>query len=95
MLTNSAASASSVAVTGVTITSGAGSGILTWFFSDTLLGGVDNCTGTNLAPGQSCTVTVDFSNVFSPRGVNRPGTITFTDSGAGNPQVGNLIGHAN
>jgi hypothetical protein len=27
--------------------------------------------------------------------VNRAGTITFTDQGAGSPQVGNLVGHAN
>jgi hypothetical protein len=94
-LTNSAASASSVAVTGVAITA-PGSGFLTWFFTDsTLFGGADNCTGTNLAPGQSCTVIVDFANLFAARGVNRLGTITFTDTAAGSPQVGSLIGHAN
>jgi hypothetical protein len=27
--------------------------------------------------------------------VNRAGTITFTDQGAGSPQSGALIGHAN
>ncbi|HMK22926.1 MAG TPA: hypothetical protein VK466_11375, partial [Terriglobales bacterium] len=95
-LTNSAASASSVAVTNVTVNSGAGSGILTWFFTDsTLLGGADNCTGVNLAPGASCTVVVDFTNVFAPRGVDHPGTITFTDTAAASPQAGGLVGHAN
>jgi hypothetical protein len=33
--------------------------------------------------------------VFSPRGVNRTGTITFTDNATGSPQSGVLIGHAN
>jgi hypothetical protein len=94
-LTNPAASASSVAVTGVSMTS-AGSGLFTWFFSDNaLFGGADNCTGTNLAPGASCTVVVDFTNVLSPRGVNRAGTITFTDTATGSPQSGGLVGHAN
>jgi hypothetical protein len=98
-LTNSATNQSSVAVTGVAVASGASvppSGLLTWFFSDsTLFGGADNCTGTNLAPGQSCTVIVDFTNTFAPRGVDRPGTITFTDTGAASPQAGSLTGHAN
>jgi hypothetical protein len=96
-LTNTtAAGGSSVAVAGVTVTSGAGSGILSWFFSDsTLFGGADNCTGVNLAPGDSCTVTVDFTNTFAARGVNRPGTISFADTATASPQVGNLVGHAN
>ena len=90
-----AAGGSSVAVAGVTLAS-PGSGLFTWFFSDgTLFGGADNCTGTNLAPGASCTVVVEFVNTFAPRGVDRPGTITFTDTGSGSPQVGSLIGHAN
>jgi hypothetical protein len=95
-LTNTtAASGSSVAVTGVTIAS-PGSGIFTWFFSDSpVFGGADNCTGTNLAPGASCTVVLGFVNTFAPRGVDRPGTITFTDTGSGSPQVGSFIGHAN
>jgi hypothetical protein len=93
-LTNTAAAGgSSVAVTGVTVSGGS---LLTYFFTDaSLLGGADNCTGTNLAPGASCTVTVDFVNVLSPRGVNRNGTITFTDTATGSPQAGALIGHAN
>jgi len=95
-LTNSAASASSVAVTSVAVTSGAGSGLLTWFLTDnTLLGGADTCTGVNLAPGASCTVTVDFTTVLAARGVDRPGTITFTDTATASPQAGALVGHAN
>src|SRR5262249_42622488 len=95
-LTNSAASASSVAVTNVAVTSGAGSGLLTWFLTDsTLLGGADPCTGVNLAPGASCTVTVDFTTVLAGRGVDRPGTITFTDTATASPQAGALVGHAN
>jgi hypothetical protein len=93
-LTNSAASASSVAVTNVGLSGGS---IITYFFTDTtILGGADNCTGVNLAPGASCTVTVTFTNInlFSPRGVNRAGTITFTDTATSSPQVGNLIGFA-
>lgn len=92
-LTNSAANQSSVAVTGVAVAPGVS---LTWFFSDsTVFGGADNCTGTNLAPGQSCTVIVDFTTLFALRGVDRPGTITFTDTGAASPQAGSLTGHAN
>ena len=96
-LTNTtAAGGSSVAVTNVSVASGAGSGLLTWFFTDsTLFGGADNCTGVNLAPGDSCTVVVDFTNLFAARGVNRPGTVTFTDTATGSPQVENLVGHAN
>jgi hypothetical protein len=72
-----------------------GGSALTYFFSVGALAGPDNCTGTTLAPGASCTVTVRFTNVTSPRGMNRAGTITFTDNGAGSPQSGALIGHAN
>jgi hypothetical protein len=94
-LANSAASASSVAVTGVSIAA-PGSGLFTWFFSDSaLFGGADNCTGTNLAPGASCTVVVDFVSALTPRGVNHLGTITFTDTATGSPQSGGLVGHAN
>ena len=86
-LTNSAASASSVAVTGVGVSGGS---MLTYFFNvDT-----DNCTGTNLAPGQSCTVVVRFTNVLSARGTNRAGTISVTDTATGSPQSGGLIGFA-
>jgi hypothetical protein len=73
-----------------------GGSILTYFFNvGALLAGPDNCTGTTLAPGASCTVTVRFTNVLSARGVNRAGTITFTDNAAGSPQTGTLTGHAN
>jgi hypothetical protein len=80
-----------------TVSSVAASGgsILTYFFSNGALAGPDNCTGTTLAPGASCTVAVRFTNVLSARGVNRTGTITFTDNAAGSPQTGALIGHAN
>jgi hypothetical protein len=40
-------------------------------------------------------VAVRFTNVLSARGVNRAGTITFTDNAAGSPQAGALVGHAN
>jgi hypothetical protein len=96
-LTNTtAAGGSSVGVTGVAIAS-PGSSFLTWFFSDSpIFGGADNCTGANLAPGDSCTVIVDFTNVLSPRGVDRAGTITFTDTATlPGTQVGSLVGHAN
>ncbi len=88
-LTNSAASASSVAVTNVAVSGGT---LVTYFFN--VVGGSDTCTGANLAPGASCTVGVRFTNVLSPRGTNRAGTITFTDTATGSPQSGNLIGFA-
>jgi len=89
-LTNTtAAGGSSVAVTGVSVTGGT---IFTYFF--TAVGGSNTCTGANLAPGASCTVGVRFTNVLSPRGTNRAGTITFTDTATGSPQAGGLIGFA-
>ena len=54
----------------------------------------DTCTGSNLAPGASCTVTVRFTNLFGARGTNRTGTVIFTDTATGSPQSGNLIGFA-
>ena len=71
-----------------------GGSILTYFFNVGALAGADNCTGQAIAPGASCTVTVRFTNISSARGTNRTGTITFTDSAAGNPQTSNLIGFA-
>jgi hypothetical protein len=68
-----------------------GGNILTYFFN----AGPDNCTGVPLAPGASCTVTVRFTTVFAARGVDRAGTITFTDNATGNTQSAALIGHAN
>jgi hypothetical protein len=84
---NAAAGGAQVTVTNLTT---AGGSVLTYFFSvDT-----DNCSGTVIAPGGSCTVIVRFTNVFSPRGSNRNGTITFTDSGVGSPQAVGLVGFA-
>ena len=92
-LTNaSPAGGTSFAVSNVAVANGTGGGILTWFFN--VVAGSDNCTGTSLAPGASCTVTVRFTNVLSARGVNRPGTISFTDSATGSPQTGGLVGFA-
>jgi hypothetical protein len=91
-LTNSATSTSQMTVTGVAVNS-PGGGLLTWFFN--AVAGQDTCTGTTLTPGQSCTVGVRFTNVSSASGVDRLGTIVFTDNGTGSPQTGNLIGHAN
>jgi hypothetical protein len=91
-LTNTAAAGgSSVAVTNVAATGGT---MLTYLFTNGSLAGPDTCTGQNIAPGTSCTVTVRFTNIGSARGTNRAGTITFTDTGAGSPQSGNLIGFA-
>jgi hypothetical protein len=59
-----------------------------------VVAGSDTCTGTTLLPGASCTVGVRFTTLLAARGANRTGTITFTDSGAASPQVGNLIGFA-
>ena len=93
-LTNTAAAGgASVTITNVSINSGTGSGALAWFFNG--VAGADNCTGATLAPGATCTVGVRFTNVGSATGVNRPGTITFTDNATGSPQTGNLVGHAN
>ena len=89
-LTSAATNAAQFTVTNV---AAAGGNVVTYFFN--VVAGSDNCTGTTLAPGASCTVTVRFTNVLSARGVNRAGTITFTDQGAGSPQVGTLTGHAN
>jgi hypothetical protein len=83
------AGGANVTVTNITVSGGS---ILTYFFN--VLAGSDTCTGAAIAPGASCTVGVRFTNVFSPRGVNRTGTITFTDSGTGTPQAGSLIGFA-
>jgi hypothetical protein len=86
----SAAGNSSVAITGTAV---AGGTFTTYRF--TVVPGSDTCTNTNLAPQASCTVGVQFTNIRSPRGTNRAGTITFTDTATASPQVGNLIGHAN
>ena len=80
----------------VTQAGGDQNGIDLWIGEDffNIVNGTDNCTGTTLAPGASCTVGVRFTNVAAPRGPNRTGTIRFTDSATGSPQTGNLIGIA-
>ncbi len=81
-------------VTSDTVTA-PGEGLLTWSLINGILAGPDTCTGATLAPGQSCTVTVRFTNVMAPRGVDHNGTISFTDNAAASPQSGALVGHAN
>jgi hypothetical protein len=93
-LTNTAPAGTGAQMT-VTSATASGGTIGTFFFNSGALAGPDTCTGATLAPAASCTVTVRFTNVASPRGVDRAGTITFTDSGAASPQVGALVGHAN
>ena len=89
-LTNTAAAGGSqVNVSNVSVSGGSG---LTYIFN-AIIGG-DNCSGVTLAPGGSCTVTVRFTNLAAARGTNRAGTITFTDTGSGSPQMGSLIGYA-
>jgi hypothetical protein len=46
-------------------------------------------------PGGNCTVSVRFTNTSAAVGVDRTGTITFTDNATGSPQSGALIGHGN
>jgi hypothetical protein len=88
---NAPAGGGQVAVTAVAV---AGAGIpaaLTWSFSPES----DGCTGRILQPQETCTVSVTFTNVLSPRGVTRNGTITFTESGATTASsVGQLRGFA-
>jgi hypothetical protein len=79
-----AAGGSDVAVTAVNV-SGAG---LIWAFTKT----TDNCTGTNLAPGGTCTVVVSFTRLGSVG--THTGAISFTDTGTGSPQAGVLTGIA-
>jgi hypothetical protein len=90
-LTNTApaGTGASMTVSGVNATGGS---LMTFFFNDVF--GSDACTGTTLAPQASCTVLVRFTNVASPRGVNRAGTITFTDNAATATQSGALVGFA-
>jgi len=86
-----AAGGAQLVVTNVAATGGT---LGTYMFTNGPLAGPDTCTGAALAPGASCTVSVRFTNLFAARGVNRAGTITFTDSGAGSPQAGPLVGFA-
>jgi hypothetical protein len=89
-LTNTAAAGgASVAVSGVTVTNGSGTGT----FAHDSFSGPDNCTGTSLAPGASCTVSVRYTvSANANRGGSHTGTIRFTDNASGSPQVGQLIG---
>ncbi len=91
---NAPAGGGQVAVTAVTVANtGVGGGLLTWFFSPES----DGCSGVILAPQQSCTASVTFTNVLAPRGPLRTGTITFTENGAGvgtTSKVGQLRGIA-
>ncbi len=89
-LTNTAAAGGAqVSVTNVAVTATGGSST-TFNFSVTN----NSCTAA-LAPGASCAVTVRFRSLAgTARGVNRLGTITFTDNGAASPQSGQLVGLA-
>ena len=89
-LTNTAsATGAQIAITGDAVSGGT---LFSYFFN--AVAGADTCVGTALAPGQSCTVGVRFTNVGSARGTNRAGSISFTDSGTGSPQTGTLTGFA-
>ncbi|KAA6464599.1 choice-of-anchor D domain-containing protein [Acidobacteria bacterium AB60] len=69
--TNTAATGgANVAVTNVGVS---GAGLIWGFVKST-----DNCTGANLAPGASCTVTVTFARIGSIG--THAGAITFTDT---------------
>jgi len=68
---------------------------LNFAFTNGAFAGPDTCTGAAIAPGGSCIVSVRFTNLLGARGVNRAGTITFTDTATGSPQTGVLTGHAN
>jgi hypothetical protein len=82
--TNNSTSTSSVAVTGVSV-SGAG---LIWAWTK----GADTCTGTNLAPGASCTVQAAFTRVGSVG--THTGSISFTSTATGSPHTAVLTGVA-
>ena len=87
ILTNAApqdGTGASLTVSLVTITSGGS--LFTYFFN--LVAGQDACTGQALPPGGTCTVGVRFTNMGSPRGENRSGTISFTSNGTPSPAPG-------
>jgi len=86
-LTNTApAGGAQLSVNSVTV---AGGTALTFFFAP--ISGGDNCTGTTLAPGATCSVHVSFTNVLAPRGSNRAGTITFNLNGATVATIGDAL----
>jgi hypothetical protein len=89
-LTNTSVSAS-VVISSVTV--GGGGGGTGYLFNAVF--GQDACTGKTILPGGTCKVGVRFSNTTGARGVNEPGTITFTDNAAGSPQQGALTGYVN
>jgi hypothetical protein len=90
-LTNVSTNSASVTISNVRVAGGA---FMTYLW--TKVNSQDHCTNATLAPGASCTVGVQFTNIGSARnGTARNGTITFTDDATGTPQVGQLIGHAN
>jgi hypothetical protein len=89
-LTNTtAAGGASVTIANVAVSGGT---VGTWFFNAVV--GQNTCTGATLAPGQTCTVGVRFTNVTSAVNVTRTGTITFTDNATGSPQSFPLSGLA-
>jgi hypothetical protein len=79
--TNSATAGSQVNVTNIGTTGGG-------FSVDS-----NTCINVALAPQQSCTATVRFTN-FGARGTNRIGAISFTDTGLASPQSATLTGFA-
>ena len=92
ILTNAApqdGTGANLTVSNVAITSGGignGGSFGTYFFN--LVSGQDACTGQALPPGGTCTVGVRFTNMGSPRGENRSGTISFTSNGTPSPAPG-------
>ena len=89
-LTNAGAAGSApVLVRNVAVAGGSGA---TYVFTTA---GANTCTGAAIKRGANCTVRVRFTNVGSTRGTDRAGTITFTDTATGSPQVGALVGRAN
>jgi hypothetical protein len=87
------AGGASVTISNVTVP--AGPTPLQWFFNKVIVGAnSDHCTGATLAPGQSCTVGVRFTNLIGSRPATHAGTITFTDNAPGSPHTGALNGVA-
>ena len=82
-MTNSAAPGSQSFTITAVATSGTG-------FTNGPLAGPDTCTGTALAAGQSCVVSVRFTRLTGTG--TRTGTLTFTDNAPGNPHTVQLQG---
>jgi hypothetical protein len=85
-LTNT--SAASITINNVVVSGGS---FFDYMF--TIATGQNHCTGA-LAAGASCTVGVQFTDVFAGSG-DYPGTVTFTDTATGSPHTGDLVGHIN